>query len=164
LQAHFTPGEPMNAERTALCLLMFSFATAAVAPAPRKRPQLNLTLMKDRLAVCRLAPDEKVPIWAANGGGFTSVTRTINELSVVCAENAVPQGMKCETGWRIFKIEGPLDFSLTGILVSVAKPLADAGVSIFAVSTYDTDYVMVKEQNVEKAVRALASAGHRVKR
>ena len=111
------------------------------------------------------APDEKVPIWATSGGGFTSVTRTIDELSVVCAENAIPQGTKCGQGWRIFKIEGPLDFTLTGILVSVAKPLADAGVSTFAVSTYDTRLRNGQgAERREEAARALASAGHRVKR
>jgi hypothetical protein len=97
------------------------------------------------------------------GGEFTSITRTADELSVVCSESAVPQGAECETGWRILKIEGPLDFALTGILLSVAKPLADAGVSIFTVSTYDTDYVMVKEQDIDKAMRALTAAGHRVR-
>jgi hypothetical protein len=94
---------------------------------------------------------------------FTSVTRTADELSIVCPEGAVPKGTKCESGWRIFKIEGPFDFALTGILVAVTKPLADSGVSIFAVSTYDTDYVMVKNQNVRKAIRALTAAGHHVK-
>lgn len=113
--------------------------------------------------MCRLEPGEGVPAWAL-GGEFNSVTRTAGELSVVCAEGAAPAGTKCETGWRIFQVEGPLDFALTGILVAVAKPLADADVSIFAVSTYDTDYVMVKEENVEKAARALAAAGHSVKR
>jgi hypothetical protein len=99
-----------------------------------------------------------------SGGGFASVTRTAHELSLVCAESAVPQGIQCEPGWRIFKIEGPLDFALTGILASVAQPLAEAGISIFTISTYDTDYVMVQERDVEKAAHALAAAGHRVKR
>ena len=114
--------------------------------------------------MCRLAADDEFPRWALSGGGFASVARTAHELSLVCAEDAVPQGIQCEPGWRLFKIEGPLDFALTGILASVAQPLAEAGVSIFAISTYETDYVMVKEQDVEKAVLALAAAGHRVKR
>ena len=135
-----------------------------LAQTPAKEWHLNLLLLKDKFSVCRLAPGEKAPAWAMSGGEFTSVTRTADELSVVCPEGAAPKGTKCESAWRLFKIEGPLDFALTGILVAVGKPLADAGVSIFAVSTYDTDYVMVKEQNVEKAVRALAVAGHHVKR
>jgi hypothetical protein len=114
--------------------------------------------------VCRLAPDDEIPRWALSNCGFASVTRTADELSLVCVESAVPQDIHCEPGWRLFKIEGPLDFALTGILASVAQPLADAGVSIFAISTYATDYVMVKQQDVEKAALALAAAGHRVKR
>jgi len=136
---------------------------AMLAQTPTKSPHLNLRLLKGRLSVCRLDPGERIPAWAVRGE-FTSITQTTDELSVVCTEGAAPKGTKCETGWRIFKIEGPLDFALTGILVAVARPLADAGMSIFAVSTYDTDYLMVKEQNIEKAVRALAAAGHHVKR
>jgi len=125
---------------------------------------LNLSLTADRLAVCRLGPENEIPQWILRGGGFVSITRTADELSLLCAESAVPQGIPCESGWRIFKIDGPLDFALTGILASVAQPLAEAGVSIFATSTYDTDYVMVKEPDIENAVRALEAAGHRVKR
>jgi len=90
------------------------------------------------------------------------MTRTADELSLVCAESAVPQDVQCEPGWRLFKIAGPLDFALTGILESVAQPLAEAAISIFAISTYDTDYVMVKERDIEKAAQALEQAGHRV--
>ena len=125
---------------------------------------LSLRLLKGRYAVCRLEPGEEVPAWALRGGEFWSVTRTADELSVVCAEGAIPADTRCESGWRVFRVEGPLDFALTGVLVSIAKPLADAGVSVFAVATYDTDYVMVKEENVEKAARVLAEAGHGVKR
>ncbi len=92
------------------------------------------------------------------------MTRTADELSLVCAESAVPDGIQCEPGWRIFKIEGSLDFALTGVLVAVAQPLAEAGVSIFTISTYETDYVIVKAPDVERAVRALEAAGHWVKR
>jgi hypothetical protein len=120
--------------------------------------------MEGRLAVCRLAPDGEPPAWASSGEGFRSLTRTSDELSLVCAEDAVPPGTQCEPGWRILKVAGPLDFGLTGILLSLARPLAEAGVSIFAISTYDTDYVMVKEQNLAKAVLALRSAGHGVTR
>ena len=112
--------------------------------------------------MCRLAPDDEIPRWALNCGGFVSVTRTADELSLVCAESIAPRGIPCEPGWRIFKVEGPLDFTLTGILASLARTLAEAAVSIFTISTYDTDYVMVKGLDLEKAVRALAAAGHRV--
>ena len=125
-------------------------------------PSLELKLMEGRLAVCRLAPDEDPPAWALGAGAFSSVTRTADEWSVVCSEDAVPLGAQCERGWRIFQVAGPLDFGLTGILASIAAPLADAGVSIFGLSTYDTDYVMVKAENVDQATRALEAAGHRV--
>ena len=122
---------------------------------------LTLLLLEGRLAVCRLAPGDEVPAWASDGA-FTSVTRTRDELSVVCAEGAVPEGIRSEGGWRVFRMEGPLDFGMTGILASVAVPLAGAGVSIFAVSTFDTDYVLVKEGEVPRAIAALRVAGHRV--
>jgi hypothetical protein len=125
---------------------------------------LDLSLMDDRLAVCRLAPTEDFPVWALGAPGFCSVTRTADEWSVVCSEDLVPPGAQCERGWRIFQVAGPLDFSLTGILASIAGPLADAHVSVFALSTYDTDYVMVKERDLDQAARALEAAGHRVRR
>jgi len=128
------------------------------------KPCLDLKLMECRMAVCRLAPDANLPAWALGAGGFNSVTRTVDEWSVVCPEDAVPPGVQCEKGWRIFQVAGLLDFSLTGILSSIAGPLADACVSLFALSTYDTDYVMVREQNVDQAARVLEAAGHRVER
>jgi uncharacterized protein len=124
---------------------------------------LKLDLLPDRLAVCRLAGDAGIPEWAGHGAGFYSVTRAPGELSVVCAEGAVPNGVKHDGGWRVFQIEGPFDFGVVGILVSAAAPLADAGVPIFAVSTFDTDYVLVKEDQVERAVLALENSGHQVR-
>jgi len=119
--------------------------------------------MKGRFSVCRLNPGEAIPAWAMRGSGFASITRTAEEVSIVCAEGQAPEGTKCESGWRLFKIEGLFDFALTGILVSVAKPLNDAGVSILALSTYDTDYAMVKEKDAGTAVKTLTSAGHTVR-
>lgn len=130
---------------------------------PAKTWRLNLRLMNGRFSVCRLSPGENIPAWAMRGSGFASITRTAEELSIVCAEGQAPESTKCESGWRLFKIEGPFDFALTGILVSVAKPLNDAGVSILALSTYDTDYVMVKAKDADTAVKTLTSAGHTVR-
>jgi hypothetical protein len=115
-----------------------------------------LRLLPHRYAVCRLAADADVP------AAFFSVTRTPDELSVVCAEEDVPEDTKSEGGWRIFQVAGPLEFSLTGVLAAIAAPLASASVSIFAISTFDTDYVLVKEENLARAVQALRGAGHRV--
>lgn len=91
---------------------------------------------------------------------FWSITKTAEELSVLCEEKFVPQQIKQEPGWRCIKVNGPLDFGLTGILSSLAGALAKAGISIFAVSTYDTDYLLVKQENLELAVGALKDAGH----
>lgn len=121
---------------------------------------LNLTLLPDRLAVCRRPATTPLPPWAASGG-FCSATFTCDETSVVCAEEAVPAGTQLDGGWRAFVVAGPLDFSLTGILLSIAQPLADAGVAIFAVPTYDTDDVLVKEASLRTATLALERSGHR---
>jgi hypothetical protein len=122
---------------------------------------LTLHVLPERLAVCRLAPDAPVPEPPASAG-FWSVTRTGEELSIVLPEDKVQAGWEAETGWRCLQVEGPLDFGLTGILASLATPLAEAGMSIFALSTYDTDYVLVKEDDLERARRALVASGHQV--
>jgi hypothetical protein len=122
----------------------------------------SLRLLDGRFAICRLGPEDEIPAWALGKADFCSITRTKDELSVVCREDSVPDDIKCERAWRVLQVEGPLDFALTGILASIAKALADAGVSIFAVSTFDTDYILVKETNLALAQRALQSTGHRV--
>ena len=121
--------------------------------------QLTLKLLPQKFSVCRLAADSSVPQWATRGAVF-SITGTADELSVVCESKYVPSSVKSEKGWRCFKLEGPFPFTMTGVLTSVLEPLAKAGVSIFAISTYDTDYVMVKEKSLAKAVRALKASGH----
>ena len=91
-----------------------------------------------------------------------SLTRTAEELSVVCLEDGIPAATRVEAGWRCLRVHGPLDFELTGVLSSLAGCLADQSVSIFAVSTYDTDYMLVKEESLRTAVKALTAAGHTV--
>lgn len=125
---------------------------------------MQLTLQSERLAICRLAATDAFPVWATSVRGFMSFTRTKDELSVVCPDSAVPADVRHEAGWRALQVAGPLDFSLTGVLASLAGPLAAAGVSLFAVSTFDTDYVLVKEVQLAAAVRALEGAGHAVTR
>lgn len=122
---------------------------------------LTLTTLPDALAVCRLDPSP-IPAWA-DGDGFVSITRTARELSIVCAEARVPDDVKAERGWRVFKLEGPFDFALVGVLKQVLDPLAEAKVGVFAVSTYDTDYVLVKAAQFEQAVAALTRHGHIVR-
>ena len=122
---------------------------------------LRLFVREERLAVCRLSPDQKIPSWAT-GAEFFSLTRTPDELSLVCPESFVPAGTVSERGWRALGIVGPLDFSLVGVLATKTEPLAGAGVSIFAISTYDTDYVLVREDALERAILTLRRAGHEV--
>jgi hypothetical protein len=121
----------------------------------------GLTVLGERLSICRLDAGEEVPAWAT-GASFFSVTRTRDELSVVCPEDVVPEGISRERDWRALKLEGPFDLSMVGILASLASPLAEAGASIFAVSTFDTDYVLVREEQLDLAVDTLRASGHRV--
>jgi hypothetical protein len=124
--------------------------------------RLALVVLGDRLAVCRLDRGDGVPGWAT-GGGFFSITRTHDELSVVCPEHLVPEGVRAERGWRAIRVEGPIPFSAVGVLASLARPLAGAGVSLFAVSTFDTDYVLVKEDELPRAIDILQASGHAVR-
>jgi hypothetical protein len=121
--------------------------------------KLNLQVIPDLLAVSRLAAGAELPPWAMSGP-FRSVSWTPDELSIVCEESLVPQDVRSERGWRGFMVEGPLDFGLTGILLKIAEPLAKAGISIFAISTFDTDYVLVKEASFPDARKVLTECGH----
>jgi hypothetical protein len=121
----------------------------------------KLELLPDIYAVCRLDRNAPVPGWATQGP-FSSITRTSEELSVVCPDALVPGGAKKEGGWRVLMVEGPLDFSLTGVLASLTVPLAREGISVFALSTYDTDYLLVKKEQLEKALQVLGVEGYDV--
>lgn len=122
---------------------------------------MKLVVLEDELAVARLDASDPIPAWG-HGGSLLSITRTPEELSIVCAAAAVPAGIKAERGWRSLRVAGRLDFSMTGVLASIAGPLAAANVSIFAVSTYETDYVLVREPNLSAAIACLKKAGHEV--
>jgi len=123
---------------------------------------LRLRILPELLAVCRLPADAEVPAWAP-AVQFFSVTRTSDELSVVCPEASVPAGVESETGWRALQVEGPLDFSLTGVVASLASPLAQAKIPIFVISTFETDTLLVKAERLEEAVAVLRRAGHMVR-
>ena len=126
------------------------------------RALLTLTVLPERYAISRLDAKEDVPHWSTNGD-FVSISRTPDELSVVCLEANVPSGIDSEPGWRIFKCEGPLDLALPGILASLAEPLAEAGVPIFPIATHHTDYILIKEIHLDTAIRALGGYGHAVR-
>ncbi|GAB5561094.1 MAG: ACT domain-containing protein [Synoicihabitans sp.] len=119
---------------------------------------LRYVWIPDELAVCRLPKDSPVPDWLPTEG-FTCVTRTDDELSIVCESREVPPGIKSERGWRALKVLGPLPFDAVGILRRFVAPLADAGIPIIGIGTFDTDYVMVRADQIDSANVALAKAG-----
>lgn len=120
--------------------------------------KLPLDVLPERFGICRFSPNASVPNWALTSP-FYSVTRTPEEVSVVCHEEFIPQETSCEKGWRCLKVQGPIDFSETGILSSLAQPLARADISIFSLSTYDTDYLFIREGDLQKAIDILVRNG-----
>lgn len=122
---------------------------------------LRIFVRSEALAVCRLPPQSSIPEWAMTGKLF-SITRTPEELSLVCPQVSVPFDVLAERGWRCLQVAGPLDFSLTGVLASLSSCLAEVDVSIFAISTYDTDYLLVQAEDLRTAIRALKEAGHEI--
>jgi uncharacterized protein len=121
---------------------------------------LELSVVPDKLAVCRLDSGDESDLKAATG--LFSVTRTAEELSVVCPEEDAPEGSEVSAGWRAFEVHGPIDHTATGVLASIASPLAEAEVPLFPLATFDTDYVLVRDSDLGRAVEALQAAGHRV--
>ena len=123
---------------------------------------MRLTVLAPMFAIVRLAPDSRIPAWAT-GGTFYSLTQTAEELSIVCVQSHVPADVeKAERDWRCLKLEGPISFSVTGVVASLSKPLADAGIGIFIVSTYDTDYLLVKSADLTRTLATLRAAGYEV--
>lgn len=120
---------------------------------------LHLLTISGRFAVCRLAPDDPVPTWATKEN-FFSITRTQDELSVVCPEDVIPVEVRSEKGWRCLRVAGTIDFTAFGVLASLVSPLAENGISVFAISTFDTDYLLVKEAEWSDTLTALKVAGH----
>jgi|SRR5579864_8668 len=121
---------------------------------------MKLELLSGEFTIARLEAGDELPAWAR--GEFVSLTRTAEQLSIVCSSANVPDEVLAERGWRAMRVAGRLDFSLTGLLASIADPLARAGISIFAISTFDTDYVLVRAARLEDAAAALGAEGHEV--
>lgn len=122
---------------------------------------LTLELLPGLLAVCRLAADAPWPAWA-EGPGLVSLTRSDNELSVVCAQERVPADAPGRRGWRALRVAGVMDLGLVGVMAGLTAPLAAAGISVFSLATHDTDYLLLAESDLGPALVALAAAGHRV--
>jgi len=125
-------------------------------------PILSFRQLPEPFAVCRLSPGSPVPEMLP-GGPFTSVTRTGDELSIVCRLEDAPPQAKIEQPWTCLQLLGPFPFTQTGVLASAIGPLAEAGISIFAISTFDTDYVLVKQEAVEHALQVLREAGYQLR-
>ena len=124
--------------------------------------RFTLSLISEVLAIVRLEPVAAVPDWAMQGA-FFSITRTHDELSIVCEDSHVPKGVESQRGWRALKVQGPFALSEVGVLASLATPLAIAGVSVLAIATYDTDYLLVSGTQLAAAIAALREAGHQIK-
>ena len=123
----------------------------------------TLELLTGTFAVARLDPAAEVPAWA-RGGPFVSLTRTDQELSIDCAEAAVPPEVQAQRGFGCLRVAGPLAFDVVGVLASLTAPLAQAGISLFTVSTYDTDYLLLRDVDLDLSLAALTKAGHTITR
>ena len=123
--------------------------------------RLELTLLAESFAISRLAADAPIPGWATQGS-FFSVTRTGDELSVVTELSRVPAGVQSHPRWRVLKVHGPFVLSEIGVLSALATPLSEARISLFAVSTFDTDYLLVASESLPAAIAALERAGHTI--
>lgn len=116
--------------------------------------KLTLSILPEKLGICHFGKNSPIPAWAQEGK-FSSITKTRDELSIVCPQENIPGGVLTEKDWRAFKVEGPLGFILTGIVASLSTPLAQARISILYISTYETDYLLVEEKNLERATKIL---------
>jgi hypothetical protein len=128
---------------------------------PPANRTLTLSVIDGLFAIVKLSPDTAIPEWATQGA-FFSVTRTLEELSLVTSEARVPRELDASRGWRMFKVHGPFAFTEVGVLAALANPLARIGVGIFVISTFDTDYLLVQQEEIPVAVEALEHAGHRI--
>jgi uncharacterized protein len=122
--------------------------------------QLNLSVLPQKYAMCRLDPNGRIPYWGLLGDDFISLTRTSSELSIACLQDNVPDDVTADRGWRCVKVEGSFDFSMSGVHASLAIPLAEAGISILAIATFETDHLLIQEHDLDRALEVLVNAGH----
>lgn len=120
----------------------------------------KFSILPGEWAILKLPPNAPVPAWTLFPAAFISVTRTTDELSIVAPSSSIPIEISAERGWTLLQLKGPFAFDQTGILASIATPLAEAGVGIFALSTFDTDYLLVKTAQIQIALASLLAAGH----
>ena len=122
-----------------------------------KTKKLTLSILPEKFSICHLNKNTAIPAWATTESSLTSITKTNDELSIICPQEKIQGGILVERNWRAFKVEGPLGFVSTGIVSSLSVPLAKAKISILYISTYETDYVLVEEENLKKAIKVLSS-------
>jgi hypothetical protein len=123
---------------------------------------MKLHLLTGEFAICRLPADTPLPVWALTTPGLLSLTRTDEELSIICADTGAPADVKCKRGYRTLRVEGPLPFDAIGILANLTRPLAEAHISILAVSTYDTDYLFIHSSDLNRAMLVLKAVGYEI--
>lgn len=122
---------------------------------------MKIIVLPEVFAICRLNQEQPIPAWAFNNS-FYSITKTKDELSIICWQNSVPDEVAKNGNWRCLKIAGPLDFSAVGILNSLTQPLAKKGIGILAISTYETDYIFVREEQLPETLKILINKGHEI--
>ena len=118
--------------------------------------KLTLSILPEKIGICHFDKNSPIPDWALERTNFTSITRTMDELSITLPQEKIPGGVMAERDWRAFNLEGDVELASIGIIAALAKPLAEAGISIFNVSTYETNYILVEEKNLEKAKNILS--------
>ena len=128
----------------------------------RPRQSFSMVALPGQFAVVRLAPEDPVPLWAMTGA-FFSVTKTDDELSIVCDQGNVPPGLTCSMDWSCLKVVGPFAFDETGVIAAITSAIAAAGIGVFVLSTFDGDHLLVKETDLQTATAALQREGHRVR-
>ena len=121
----------------------------------------TLRVLPGSFAICKLPPSAAAPAEPTQTV-FWSCTRTKNEVSVVCEQNLAPQESEQDTGWSMLYLDAQMELDIVGVLATLLAPLKEAGISIFAISTFDTDYLLIREQNLPRAMVVLAEAGYEV--
>ena len=123
--------------------------------------KLKLSLLKDKYGICTLSSTDQIPEWALKAS-LVSITRTKKELTIVCRQDVIPSQCQCDLNWRCFKVDGSFDLNQIGVISSISLPLAEAEISIYVISTYDTDYFLVQSEKVEQTVSILSGCGHSI--
>jgi len=126
-----------------------------------KQRQLQLSLLKDKYGICTLPNNAPIPDWALTQS-LASITRTEKELTIVCRREILPSQYQSDLNWRCFKIDGSFDLNQIGVISSISSTLADAGISIYVISTYDTDYFPIQQQDLEQTISVLSNSGHSI--